>query len=58
MCRGAIPPALRFRKREVLPEGTGIAQVIYNQFLRGANQTGIRKSGIAGDKTPSFNRGE
>jgi len=33
MCREAIPLAGRFRPREVLPEGTGIAQVIYLQFL-------------------------
>ena len=33
MCREAIPLACRFRQREVLPEGTGIAQVIYLQFL-------------------------
>ena len=29
----AIPLACRFRQREVLPEGTGIAQVINLQFL-------------------------
>ena len=34
MCREAIPLAGRFRPREVLPEGTRIAQVIYLQFLR------------------------
>ena len=33
MCREAIPLAGRFRPREVLPEGTGIAQVINLQFL-------------------------
>ena len=32
-CREAIPLACRFRQREVLPEGTRIAQVIYLQFL-------------------------
>ena len=31
MCREAIPLAGRFRPREVLPEGTRIAQVIYIQ---------------------------
>ena len=35
MCREAIPLACRFRQREVLPEGTGIAQVIDLQFLMG-----------------------
>ena len=34
MCREAIPLACRFRQREVLPEGTRIAQVIYLQLLR------------------------
>ena len=34
MCREAIPLAGRFRPREVLQEGTRIAQVIYLQFLR------------------------
>ena len=34
MCREAIPLACRFRQREELPEGIGIAQLIYLQFLR------------------------